>query len=1414
MLDRLYSAIMSGPSLSCKPHSSRQRVDFAALARLGARPVNELLAELLTEKGYVKIVPSHAEPPTNWIGNPTLDETQNAAVRAWEDQEALIRKLKVIADDATTYAQDTGAHVLNIGFPIVSFPPKESGDRVLKRVLAPVLFVPVELEVKSGRAQSIILKCSEGGIDRVVPNAALLAWIEKQTGIRITDVFADEEGSDPWREIREVLAAVLNALEMPSYDINPETPLRSIPKVDSEEMDKPALLPAAVLGLFPLSNQGLIQDTEALLEAPSVEGPISSFISVTDALIGKSSASGEIHDEFLIATADPCQAKAVRIARTSAGLVVHGPPGTGKSQTITNIIGDHLAQGQRVLFVCDKRTALDVVRYRLESIGLGHLCATVHDPQKDQKQLYLSIRQLLDEIPEKAVDADFKSSVGSLQQDLKAVHSELKSVHENLLIRKTRGGLPLHALVGKWLGRVRESITCDLSVSSISLDQLREKERELTEIFSRAMEVKYTVNCWRDSTDISLQDYLSRPLSDWQNLFEALARGANEADSHLQHGISLALDENLITQAASRRRFAERLDRAASSGWEILSQWATLSQEELTSSSKKLSGLGRMRSVLENTLVDYELDATTESFAVSDLSSSIASLNSYLEVGRKWYSFFYFSRRSKASAVTTRFGLAISVTNALRVLSALELALATRTINKFLKDLPAPTKGKTVAEQYDHTLRILEALAPSEADQLRITKLVKPTLSSVVTGAALSDRLRKSAMHAESLNELLAQADAAAIFSKASLNRMRTDACGLKPLSPSLKEYGSALPTLSSLLSIREVASNLAPELRAAALRVIEVAESVLQAKATLECQVLRSIVASELSQHRDLLRLDDNYFRSTQKHYRDLKAQKVTAVRKMVVSLWLEKQRSRVLASTGTRLNGLGAELRRRLMLRGSKAMRLRQVISAGAQIEGGDPLFDLKPVWMASPETVAQVLPRKPIFDVLIFDEASQCRLEEALPVLIRAKRVVIAGDPKQLPPTRFFESVVATSESEEAENDQGLFELQQTEVEDLLTAALNLEIEQSFLDVHYRSRNSDLIEFSNESFYDFRLQPIPAHPQNRSVDSPLRLIQVNGIYQDRTNEKEAIEVVRIVKELLGRSAPPSIGIACFNLVQRDLISDLLDKEAAADPHFSEALEESRQRQGEATFEGLFVKNLENVQGDERDHIIISTTYGPTIDGKFRKNFGPLTKAGGGRRLNVLVTRAREAVHLVTSIPPTEYQSLPSVPPGQTPKGSYLLFSYLRFAERLGQLYAKAASGQAMEARPAEVVIHHSRTPSEQAMNLGHSLKAVVPLSSEVHWGNEGFCVDVAIRNPFSVDDVTLGIICDGSRYDKTDDSVEWDIFRHEVLEGQGWILMKTFSPALFMDLAKLIDSIKQRHNEVLASKALKSVPAKALN
>ena len=379
----------------------------------------------------------------------------------------------------------------------------------------------------------------------------------------------------------------------------------------------------------------------------------------------------------------------------------------------------------------------------------------------------------------------------------------------------------------------------------------------------------------------------------------------------------------------------------------------------------------------------------------------------------------------------------------------------------------------------------------------------------------------------------------------------------------------------------------------------------------------------------------------------------------------------------------------------------------------------------------------------------------------------------------------------------------------MEDLLGAALNLNVQEAFLDVHYRARDEALIGFSNEQFYGTRLQPIPGHPKNKALSAPLRIHRVTGIYENRSNRAEAEKVIELVEELLVDTESRSIGIACFNLPQRDLIIDLLDERAEQNPDFASLLATARERRGRDSFEGLFVKNLENVQGDERDVMIICTTFAPDPQGKFRRNFGALSGAGGGRRLNVLVTRARTAIHLITSIPRSEYAALPSVEPGRMPNGRFFLYAYLRYVELLtAELEKWQTRMENLRVDPhAECRVRPIANPSRVAQALGRSLVDQYALGSIVHWGNDGFCVDAAIVHPALPADVTIGVLTDFNRFAKTPDPIEWELFRSRVLSEQGWSLHRVWTPALLRDWQRELTSIRAAHDAALEGEAARA-------
>ncbi len=1412
MLDRLYASLMRGPGLNCRPHHSRQRVDLMALQALRDIDPVIILPTLLQSDAALR-VDAKVDPPAN-LPNRFEKRDENAIeqddpqLRAWNAQKKLLTKLRHLSDDARTYEQDTGVSVLNLGYPLLSLPPGSVGGSS-GRILAPIAFVPVSLEVNTGRRAGLTLNRRADGVDMVTPNAALLAWLERETGSPVdTDaLFHDEDGEDPQREIVELvrLVARLLALDpatlegvLPSGERNQGKPnfnLQPTPATDALP-GQAAILPAAVLGMFPMSNQGLLRDTKKMLAAESLDGPVRPFIDVSATLgadehvVADTDAATRrqrrFADERFVALADPCQARAVARSRTDTGLVLHGPPGTGKSQTITNIIGDHLERGERVLFVCDKRTALDVVYNRLDHLGLGGLCALVHDPQRDQRDLYMSIRGRLEALSDTTTHPRAAGRVEKIDAELQQLHDELLAHHDALMVEDKRGH-SFHELVGRWLAIdvPRDDATSDTLLRQASLEDLDRCRQDSVVILARAHEVGYADNAWAACLKADLDAFLSRPMDELRRQFASLLEDGRAADATVHEAIPpfTASETSLTDQAAARVELADRLEWIAEHVDEaVRARIAAMPAEEIERQHRAIADASAYRAAFDAGSLDPELALAVRGDLPSlvTVNQQLADLDYYLEKMSRWYRFTCFGAKAAGKRVLRAYGLAPGVEQAQRLRGFLA-GVRARLFDPLRRGLDH--SGNTLAATRDADAR------PELAERFRAALTEAEARSQLITG------LRMSSERAEAVGRLESALTGIALFDPGWLDQVSGRLRGGAAIGDFLGRLDERFDTIEPILRIAVGLDALPMAFRDGVRALLAEPIDPPTALSAIEKAVLAGECARWIEDSVTLKGLDDQRLASAFDRYRELEDEKRRLVRDAIEHQWVTRQKERLLASTGSRLNSDGADLRRRLFTRGRHAMRLRQVVAVGERIEGGDPLFDMCPVWMASPETVAQVFPRRPMFDVVVFDEASQCKLEEALPVLTRARRVVIAGDPKQLPPTRFFEASITGSDDDfDTDSDQGMFEAQQGEVEDLLNAALNLDIEQSYLDVHYRSRNADLIEFSNANFYQGRLQAVPAHPSRRARFAPLSLHRADGVYEDRCNATEADRVVDLVSDLLKRAEPPSIGIACFNLTQRDLIADKLDERAEADEAFGRRLAAARSRTGEGSFEGLFVKNLENVQGDERDHIIISTTYGPDPQGRFYKRFGPLNLPGGGRRLNVLVTRARQEVHLVTSIPPEAYRAAEAVPEGMTPSGGWLLFAYLRYAERLAEAYEQnhRVLEQAEAAEHATVTRRLIEPTSDFGLALGGRLAHDKRISTDTHWGNAGFCVDAALHHPQRVGDVTVGVLCDFNRYRFAEDPVQWEVFRLGILAWQGWTMHRVWTPRYFRDAQRSLNEI----------------------
>jgi len=1406
MLERLYASLVQGPCVNCRPHSSRQRVDLNSLQAFRQLSPNEIIPKLLTGSGKVEVL-AKVPPFVSELDEELLTDADRAAKRAFESQARLLGKLRDIAGDARDYEQETGENALYIGYPLLSIPPgADALGESTARVFAPLTLIPVELTVKRGATQSIALMAKGAGVDLVIANFPLLAWLEQQTGRDTSELYTDDDGSQPWREINEIAKLLADGLQagVPP-EFNAERILETVPRFDQLPKE-PTFINAAVIGLFPLSNQGLLRDMKAMAKGESLSGPIENFLSSRIEVAAPDEAtppapppkrSRRFSEERLVSDADPCQARAVRLAKETSTLVIHGPPGTGKSQTITNIIGDHLARGERVLLVCDKRTALDVVQNRLEHLGLGELCAVVHDPQRDQRALYMKIRDQLENLAERKSDAAAETRLQQADEELQRIHLELSGYFSALAEPPATGQLAFHDLVGEWFG-----IECPLDVSvdegslvQATLADFTAAQSSAREVLERARSADYPRNPWADAAGIELGEFLSRPLAEFRARLKTLETKAPALDATWTEGQPPLLGGDLKEQAANREALARLLvEIEALELRDAAKCWFDKGPEVLRQTLAELESLSPSLAAVSSAPLDPELRSVVAAKppALAEINQANAALQQYSEVARKWYGFLGFGKKSAAQQIATPYGLAISPDTSER-------------LQKFFHGL----KARLVTQDFFHRVFLPNAVATgmlSDADLLsglntyralltalgdlhaKAPAVLLALIADALAGPtkALVEKLNASAARANALAGFLADLERSGLFSNTWLAESDAGWRTGKSAAPVFIELGVKFDSVETILRLRLAYEKVPTSLRDAIASLIHQSAGPDSGLPVLKKALLAKEISARIRTNPLLQQIDQERINRCFQRYRELEASKRTLVRDALVHQWVSRQKSRLLAATGTQLNSEGTALKRRLLTRGERAMKLRQVIFAGGQGAQPDPLFDMCPVWMASPGTVAQIFPRQPVFDAIVFDEASQCRLEEALPVLTRGRRVVIAGDPKQLPPTRFFESALVESESEDAESEQDLFEQQQGETEDLLGAALNIEVQQCYLDVHYRSRNEVLIGFSNKRFYQDRLQPIPGHPSNRARQSPIRLIRAEGTYEKRGNVKEAQIVCDLIAELLARPSPPSIGVACFNLTQRDVILDALEERCERDAQFAQRLEEARNRRGHGSFEGLFVKNLENVQGDERDHMIISTTFGPDPNGKFRRNFGPVGRTGGGRRLNVLVTRAREMIHLITSIPRGEYTVLPPLDSGQTPGGRWLLSAYLHYAESLGRVFAEEEQRRAqarVNATPA-VRLKGDQHSSQLAIGLANHLVKDHALSSDVPWGNAGFCVDIALHHPVRAEEVSIGVLCDMTRFSHAADPVEWDLFRTGVLENQGWKFHRIWSPALYSD------------------------------
>lgn len=481
-------------------------------------------------------------------------------------------------------------------------------------------------------------------------------------------------------------------------------------------------------------------------------------------------------------------------------------------------------------------------------------------------------------------------------------------------------------------------------------------------------------------------------------------------------------------------------------------------------------------------------------------------------------------------------------------------------------------------------------------------------------------------------------------------------------------------------------------------------------------------------------------------------------------------------------------------------KRLSLRQIVQKDA-----DLFSTFFPIILTSPDVASNLFKgMNGYFDIVMFDEASQLRLEDNLPAILKGKQIIIAGDEHQMPPSNYFSKVFDGSvEDEDDIDEEEVIRVDKDDIllscESLLDFGTELNFQKKHLDFHYRSRHPFLIDFSNYAFYNQRLKPLP----NNFDYVPIKYIQVNGTFSEHTNEAEAEMVLSIIDKNINRlpnGEYPTVGIATFNIAQRNLIkSKILERQKFAKyAEFNAKIQELEEN-------GMFVKNLENIQGDERDVIILSTTYGKGKDGKFSQRFGPINHSKGYKLLNVIVTRAKYKVYCCSSIPETVFMNYKEY---LTIEGSNnkraVLYAYLA--------YCKAVSEADNDSRLSVLTALAENTANSAGINPRDFGELESPFEEEVyqsladHFGTEklipqlqfaGFRIDI-VYDPKIVGVPKIAIECDGAKYHSSREAYLYDRHRQKILENHNFVFHRIWSTNWWRnsnrETKRLVDFIKQ--------------------
>lgn len=1186
--------------------SAEQMIDVHDLNHLSSGKAFEVIAALMTGKSK------------------KLCQVLDSRV---ESSNEISRRLKRLQRIDKFIYEERGSNDLHVGWPFIR---GKFTDGTLVR--APLLFFPVSLVLNNN--DWVLQPREDAGISFNKSFLLAYAFYNKvELPEELLDTTFDDFDADStvWRT--ELYQLLKDRIEI---NFNPDNFRDELIKFEefkretfeaNHRQGEIKLFPEAVLGIFPQAGSQLVPDYTYLMEAEAADDLEEFFVKRAEPKLQEELQAENIKEEKLYTpfALDAWQENAIRAVKSGKSIVVQGPPGTGKSQLICNLLADSIASGKRALLVCQKRAALDIVFQRLHDIELGDFLGLVHDFRNDRKDILEKVARQIDKIDDykirnRSVDIiQMERRFFQLCRRIDQLTEELEEFRQTLYNERECGVSIKELYLNS--DPHAEVINVKQEYPNFNFSALNEFLQKLKSYATYAAEFEQDDYVWR-----TRRSFVSLGVADMKatiNVLKDIPAYQDEIGEKVEKIISTKLNLEDCESLLGRED-------------DILGMISVLKDEETyryfqimlaeKDDETSMLWLSNMERVFMNC---YQNGGPEKTLPPDQLGKLQVALKQRMDARRSLIRLIYWELFSDHKYWIKR----VLVANGLEYdkpgLRKLEEKLDSRlNLEHHLTALKTKTWLINIPTNYD--AKIFKGWFERKKFAVR-AKLIFNSIREVKDAINPQKLTRQEFLSI--FHSLLSAVSGIPSKKFDWLNYLSPYQIRHLILNPPKQDHyiQTLKKDFDNLCEFDRIKQNLQPH-------EATVISKLNDQTGSWEYEGLKSLFVNSLSlawidyietKYPILRMVSSIKMEEMQTELRQLIKEK----KKLSKEILLLRARERVYEQVEyNRLNNriTYRDLRHQAVKK-KKIWPLRKVIK-----EYHDELFNLIPCWMASPESVSAIFPMHEVFDLVIFDEASQCFAERGIPAMYRGKQVVIAGDDKQLKPYELYQ-VRWDDEDEQPDS----------EVDSLLDLAERY-FQRTYLQGHYRSQSPELIDFSNRHFYEGRLKLLPDRNIINKEEPAIEFIKVDGTWENNMNRAEAAAVVNKVLYYLKEFPGLELGVVTFNAPQQMLIMDILEDEAA--------------KSGTPLPVSLFVKNIENVQGDEKDIIIFSVGYAPDAKGKMAMQFGSLNARGGENRLNVAITRAREKVVIISSIWPEQLRTDDS-----KNRGPKLLRSYLEFAREV---------------------------------------------------------------------------------------------------------------------------------------------------